>query len=318
MIKQTFDQFPEEMWVTAVQVATVWTNPESAREVDADGIANPTDIESWIGGLTYETNLALCDEDRVQTQLLYGEPVIITETTDEWAQVVVPSQPSSKDKRGYPGWVPLHQLAKVKKAEWKRKLTAAVVKDKIGLENISGVRELKLSYMTLLPIVKVEDKRVEVKTAYGNRYVSKTDVHIFPTEKGIEPGSGESIVKVGEQFIQLDYFWGGMSAFGYDCSGLAYVTHQANGYQIARDAGDQALKGKKVAFDQLESGDLLFFAYQEGKGKLHHVGIYYGNGKMLHSPQTGKGVEVITLKGTIYEKEFCMARRYWDKAGEKK
>lgn len=46
MIKQTFDQFPEEMWVTAVQVATVWTNPESAREMDADGIANPTDIES--------------------------------------------------------------------------------------------------------------------------------------------------------------------------------------------------------------------------------------------------------------------------------
>ncbi|HLR40215.1 MAG TPA: NlpC/P60 family protein, partial [Virgibacillus sp.] len=60
-----------------------------------------------------------------------------------------------------------------------------------------------------------------------------------------------------------------------------------------------------------------FFAYEAGKGKLHHVGIYYGNGKMIHAPQTGKGVEVISLKDTVYEKELYAARRYWQEAGEK-
>jgi cell wall-associated NlpC family hydrolase len=58
-------------------------------------------------------------------------------------------------------------------------------------------------------------------------------------------------------------------------------------------------------------GDLLFFAYEEGKGNLHHVGIYDGNNKMLHAPQTGSGVEVIPLKGTVYEKELFAVRRYW-------
>src|SRR5690625_7104841 len=79
MTKQTFDQFPEDMWVTAVQVATVWTEPASAREIDLAGTAAPTDIDQWISGLSYEMNLALCTENREQSQLLFGEPVIVTE-----------------------------------------------------------------------------------------------------------------------------------------------------------------------------------------------------------------------------------------------
>ena len=57
-----------------------------------------------------------------------------------------------------------------------------------------------------------------------------------------------------------------MSAWGYDCSGFAYATHQANGYLIPRDATDQARKGKEVGLDSIQPGDLLFFAYEKGKG----------------------------------------------------
>jgi cell wall-associated NlpC family hydrolase len=56
---------------------------------------------------------------------------------------------------------------------------------------------------------------------------------------------------------------------------------------------------------------LLFFAHEKGEGSIHHVGIYYGKGKMLHSPKTGKTVELIELKGTLYEEELCAARRYY-------
>lgn len=316
MPKQTFENFPEKMWVTAVQVATVWTNPESPRTIDAFAIARPTDIESWIAGLTYETNVALCDENRIQTQLLYGEPVLVREIKGEWAYVVIPSQPSSKDERGYPGWVPLAQLAKVNKVDWVNTSMAAVIADKVWLESQAGEQQMKLSYMTLLPVIEKEGTRVAVNTPNGKLYLSAKAIHIFPAEKGIAAGGGESIVKAGVPYIGLDYLWGGMSAFGYDCSGLAYAVHKANGYQIPRDAGDQASQGKLVAFDQLQPGDLLFFAYEEGKGSLHHVGIYYGEGKMLHSPQTGKGIEIITLEGTFYEKELCAATRYWQKAKE--
>ena len=319
MFKQTFEPFAEEMWITAVQVATVWTNPESAREIDNSGTENPTDIDKWIADLSYEESLSLCDENRVQTQLLYGEPVIVTETTVDgtWANVVIPTQPSNKDGRGYPGWVPLKQLRRMKKSDWTSEKSAAVMKDNTWLAAANGDQLIKLSYMTILPVVNEHRKRIEVKTPHGNNYLPREAVKVFPNDKGRDPGNGEAIVKAGEAYAGLDYFWGGMSNFGYDCSGLAYALHKANGYRIARDAGDQAKSGKSVDYDKLLPGDLLFFAYEEGKGRLHHVGIFYGEGKMLHSPQTGKGIEIIELAGTKYEKELCAARRYWHDAGEK-
>ncbi|MBY0025612.1 peptidase, partial [Priestia aryabhattai] len=47
---------------------------------------------------------------------------------------------------------------------------------------------------------------------------------------------------------------------------------------------------------------------RKGAGFLPYC---YGNGKMLHSPKTGKTVELIELKGTLYEEELCAARRYY-------
>lgn len=88
---------------------------------------------------------------------------------------------------------------------------------------------------------------------------------------------------------------------------------KANGFIIPRDAADQATAGIEVDKDKAESwqvGDLLFFAYEEGKGRLHHVGIYYGNGLMIHSPTPGKAVEIIELAGTVHEKELCAVRRF--------
>lgn len=308
----------EHLWITAVQVATVWTAPNAARSIDEPGTSNPANIDQWIQSLTYEKKLELCKENRVQTQLLYGEPVVVRAFKGEWAQIVIPSQPSKKEPRGYPGWVPRHQLKQVKKSAWQAVHTAIITQSKAWLENKSGEKILQLSYLTCLPVVNLTSDRIEVKTVHGNHFLPKPDVHIFLSTKGIpQSKGGKAIVQAIEHFTGLGYFWGGMSAFGYDCSGLAYAAHKANGYQIGRDTSDQIASGKVVADDQLQQGDLLFFAYDEGKGKLHHVGIYYGKGKMIHAPQTGKGVEVTPLKDTVYEKELCAARRYWHEAEEK-
>ncbi|MFS0750312.1 NlpC/P60 family protein [Oceanobacillus sp. 1P07AA] len=310
-MNQTFDQLTDEFGIVNVQVATVWTTPESARDIDKDGLTNPTNINQWYQHLSYNERLALCNENRVQTQALYGEPVIIINELDEWAEVVLPFQPSKKDKRGYPGWIPRQQLSMTTKSDWIRESMAIVIKDKSCFVTQDREQTIETSFATILPVVTEEQHRVQIQTPHGLQYIAKEDVQIFSTKDGVSRGKGEDIVQVGMPFLQLDYFWGGMSSFGYDCSGLAYVAHKANGYWIARDAGDQAASGKEIPFDELQSGDLLFFAYEEGKGSIHHVGIYKGNGEMLHSPQTGKGIEITPLVGTKYEKELCAARRYW-------
>jgi len=170
---------------------------------------------------------------------------------------------------------------------------------------------LQISYQTQLPLLKEDKEWLEVQTPVGRGRIKRQDAVVMEDRNRKVKGTGDMIIAAGEQFLNLPYLWGGMSAWGYDCSGFAYATHKANGYLIPRDATDQARQGKEVGLASIQPGDLLFFAHEKGEGAIHHVGIYYGKGKMLHSPKTGKTVELIELKGTLYEEELCAARRYY-------
>jgi gamma-D-glutamyl-L-lysine dipeptidyl-peptidase len=298
-----------------VPVATVWTSPDSARALDASAVSNPVYIEKWLDSLTHETRLALCDENRIQSQALFGQEVLILEEKEGWSHIIVLDQPSFKDERGYPGWVPSVQLKK--HAVQSESVSFAIVTSKFAdLLTEQGDKELELSFLTSLSIEKEEGNRLAVRTPLGIKYVKREDVYISTEAVKDRKGNGLDIVKSGEAFLDLPYLWGGMSSYGFDCSGFSYSMCKANGYVIPRDAGDQAKKGKDVLLAELKPGDLLFFAYEEGKGSIHHVGIYYGDGKMIHSPNTGKTIEIITLEGTYYEKELCKASRYWQETGD--
>ncbi|WP_191562087.1 C40 family peptidase [Metabacillus idriensis] len=293
----------------AVSVATVWTAADSARKLDEKAVVNPVEIESWLDGLTYETKLELCNENRVQTQALFGEEVWIVSEIEGWAEIIVPSQSSSKDERGYPGWMPLCQIERVEES-WQGPI-AVIQSKKAMLYSAEETPLFELSFQTQFSVIKKDTEWIEVKTPLGKGKVKPADARVFDTIENVPKGSGKDIVADGETFIGLPYLWGGMSSFGFDCSGFSYTMCKANGYEIPRDAHDQAAAGKKVELNAIQPGDLLFFAYKEGKGRLHHVGIYHGDGKLLHSPNTGKSIEILEMAGTVYEKELCAARRYW-------
>ncbi|MBM7552790.1 C40 family peptidase [Thalassobacillus pellis] len=301
---------PKE-YIVNVSVATVWTSPGPKRVLDEPSLKNPVNIEKWLKGMTTSERSSLCDDNLIQTQVLYGERVVVINTSGEWAEVVIPSQPSSKNKEGYPGWIPSCQLQQIDTEMWNKDKTAVVTSKITHLLNEKGTKITDLSYLTELPVQGKDDTHIHVLSPHGTAYLPWEDADVHPVSLGRPKENGENIIKIGKGFVGLPYLWGGLSAFGYDCSGFSYSMHKAAGYQIPRDAGDQAKQGQEIPFDLLMPGDLLFFAYEEGKGKLHHVGIYYGQGKMLHSPHTGKNIEILTLDGTVYEKELCNARRYW-------
>ncbi|WP_346764018.1 C40 family peptidase [Bacillus sp. BHET2] len=298
----------------AVPVATVWTNQDSARKLDSPAISNPVEITKWLDSLTHETRIALCDENRIQSQGLFGQEVLVLEEVNGWSRVIIPDQASNKDERGYPGWVPSKQLSL---NESPQSENYAIVKSSFtNLFNEVNELQLELSFQTILPVLKELDVMIEVATPMGTGLLRKSDVIISPSRVNDQKGSGKDIVKSAEAFLDLPYLWGGMTSYGYDCSGFSYTMCKSQGYLIPRDAGDQAEKGKNVPLGELKPGDLLFFASEKGKGDIRHVGIYHGEGKMIHSPNTGKTIEVIPLKGTYYEKELCVARRYWEEAEE--
>ncbi|WP_141433244.1 C40 family peptidase [Bacillus sp. 03113] len=300
-----------QKWLVNVSVATIWTSYQSAREMDQAAICYPVRIREWLNALDYENRLALCHQNLVQTQVLYGQEVLVVEEMGEWAKVLVLEQPSSKDEHGYPGWMPKCQLIQLSSWTIDQSPVARIKSNTAILHHLDSDQTLEISFQTVLPLIEDLKDGIKVQTPTGAGVIKKEDASIFSSLNAIPKGSGENIVSNGEQFLQLPYLWGGVSGFGYDCSGFSYSMCKANGYVIPRDAHEQAVQGEKIQLTEIMPGDLLFFAYEEGKGRIHHVGIYYGNGKMIHAPKTGKAVEIISLAGTDYETELCEARRYW-------
>lgn len=287
-----------------VPVATVWTTSQSARDYDQKALTATPDIERWIKEMDYDRLMDLHDRNLIQTQVLYGEEVIVTEEKNGWSAVVIPSQASDKHSDGYPGYIHAAQLV-AKPESWSNHQQFIIVKDH-GAKLVSSELVLKLSFGTILLLDRMEGEIVYVHTPTGKGYLNRKNIKLYDGEIA----DGKSLVETGKQFIGLPYLWAGNSSFGYDCSGFVYSICRANGYLIPRDAGEQSRVGNEMKLTEIEPGDALFFAYEEGKGTLHHVGLYAGDGKLLHSPKTGKTIEIIELQGTIYEKELCKARRY--------
>ncbi|GAA2576212.1 NlpC/P60 family protein [Streptomyces tubercidicus] len=85
--------------------------------------------------------------------------------------------------------------------------------------------------------------------------------------------------------IGKPYVWGATGPTSYDCSGLTQAAWKAAGVDLPRTTWDQVKEGQRVATKDLQPGDLVFF-YDD----ISHVGMYIGNGKMVHAPKPGANV----------------------------
>ena len=89
-------------WI-AVGVGTLWVSRGGTRAVDRLIVSPPASICSWIATMTLAQKQWLVG--RIETQALYGTAVTIISASGGWSRVVVPSQPTPRDRRGYPGWI---------------------------------------------------------------------------------------------------------------------------------------------------------------------------------------------------------------------
>lgn len=296
-------------YTVRASVATVWTTAQSSRTVDQPALEYPVRIHDWLNELSYDERLDLCTSNRTQTQALFGQELILLQEQNGWAEVCVSEQPTAKSNHGYPGWVPLDQIQETTFIDSSRP-QAYISSPTAWLHHMDGEKYVELSFQTRLPIIESESGWVILQTPLGKGKLREQNIKVVQHHASIAPHSGEELVTIGRQFLQLPYLWAGMSGFGFDCSGFVYQLHRAFGITIPRDASEQARAGTSIERDELEPGDLLYFAYKEGKGRVHHVAMYTGNGCMLHAPKTGKSVEEIKIAGT-YEKEHCLSKRFW-------
>lgn len=120
----------------------------------------------------------------------------------------------------------------------------------------------------------------------------------------------DEIVDTAQSFIGLPYQWGSCSLNApLDCSGLVMAVYQLNGFDVPRTSEEQYKSGTPVDKDQLEKGDLVFFA-TSSSGRVSHVGIYIGGDRFIHAPGTGKTICADSLTTTYYRDRFYGACTY--------
>lgn len=270
-----------------VSVATLWRAPGLARRIDAPALGNPVHLDRWNRNLATTASRAWLDT-RVVTQALYGERVKVLAIRGNWAKVAVPDQPTPLDSRGYPGWLPVRQLRTGFSGAGPRR----VITSKRAVVHLRG-KTLRLSFGTLLPVTG-RDARGDwlVRTPDGPGWIAPASFH-----KPSAP-TGRSIVAAAKRFLGLRYLWGGVSSWGFDCSGLVWDVFRAHGVTVPRDTGPQSRGGRRVAV--LRPGDLVFYGVP-----ATHVAIVAGRGTMIESPDSAHSVRVVPLR-----RGYTAVRRY--------
>lgn len=122
--------------------------------------------------------------------------------------------------------------------------------------------------------------------------------------------SADDVLMAAMGLLGVNYKWGGISPQGgMDCSGfIYYIFKTSRNIDLPRTAAKMAKQGIPVSRDELRPGDLVFFD-THGNGEVSHVGVYIGDGKFIHSPRTGKSVEIRPFNNIYWSSHYLWARR---------
>jgi gamma-D-glutamyl-L-lysine dipeptidyl-peptidase len=227
----------------------------------------PLDPHVWpTATVTLSQRLALVGH--MPTQVLYGERVRVLARQGGWTRIAVPDQPSPLDPRGYPGWV----------------------------------RSWQLGPAFAAPLV-VTTKVAKLPNGTQVGFGSQVPAGVLPAVATRRlPATRAGIVRTAEQFLGLRYLWGGLSRWGYDCSGLTWAAYRAHGITIPRDADAQFAAGRPVSLTQMLPGDLLFYEHPV----VGHVAMYVGGGKMIEAPNSRSDVRIVPVRTS----DFRGVRRF--------
>ena len=243
------------------------------------------------------------EDSEVISQSVYGFKLHCLDTLGEWIKVCA--------RDAYAGWTLKSQFASPKTA----------VTRSVRVESLSAnvYREpdikahaplLHLPWEACLDLLEctedAQDRWLQVRlldgqTAFLLRGDSDFDEH---------PLSQEEMVALAHRFLGITYTWGGISTFGFDCSGFMQMLHRQRGIVLPRDAQAQCdWPGfRAVCLENLVPGDLLFFTEQPPT--ITHVGLFLGAGIFVHSTTEGHpGVQISRLSDQPWSARLCAQRR---------
>ena len=198
------------------------------------------------------------DPCELVSQVLYGEIFKVLEQRKSWSRIRL-----AHDK--YEGWIDNKQYLEITEEDYK---------------SIKSEDHLLSNDL----VEYIEDENQQLYTIPLGASLNAIGLlnHTFEGKTSSIKQPKENLIKTAFMYLNAPYLWGGKTPFGIDCSGFTQMVYKLNGYNLLRDASQQASQGLALSFiEESEPGDLAFFDNSEGQ--IIHVGIIMENNYIIHA-----------------------------------
>ncbi|MBN2479494.1 MAG: C40 family peptidase [Parachlamydiales bacterium] len=229
----------------------------------------------------------------INTQAIYGTPIKILKKKNNWFFVIASNK--------YQGWVEktnIISIMNVYPQHTKRAKVKSLWTHVYYIEDTEPYPPIiTLPFESEIEVISPKDK-------FSNRWIK---VRLIDGKIGFVQSrdldfeykilSIEEAIDLGKNFLNIPYYWGGNSSFGYDCSAFVQMLYRQMGVNIFRNTSDQIndpnLEEVKSLKD-LQKGDLVFFS--SDMISVTHVAMYIGDKTVIHSKAKNVQPKIQTTK----------------------
>lgn len=240
-------------------------------------------------------------DSKITTMVPGGETYYIIKEHESWVEILLGQDDDGQDETGYVSKDYIDIEVKFKYAisieEEQAKLAAEEAARQAEIERLEALAKEQEENRQREAAKKAAAEKAAKEAAKNNNSNSSNSSKnnsstTSSSESSKGSGTGQQIADYAVKFVGNPYVWGGTSLTrGADCSGFVQSVYSQFGYSITRVSADQASSaGKEVSMSDLRAGDLIF--YRNSSGRVNHVAMYIGNGKVVHASNAREGIKI--------------------------
>ena len=250
--------------------------------------------------------------------LSYGQSVNVLSTSNGWSKI---------NYNGSTGYVSSQYLQSTKPSSSSSLETSQTVKyvnTTSGLNMRTGpatsyAKITTIAYGQSVNVLSTSNGWSKINYSGSTGYVSSQYLQSTKPSSSSSSNSGStsvsssasSVIAYAKTLLGKPYVWGAQGPNSFDCSGFTYyVFKNKAGIVLPRTSSAQSKYGTSVSWSNLKAGDLMFFDTNgANNGQVSHVGLYIGNGQMIHASSSQRKIVITGVNTSYYKNAFVNARR---------
>ena len=250
--------------------------------------------------------------------LSYGQSVNVLSTSNGWSKI---------NYNGSTGYVSSQYLQSTKPSSSSSSETSQTVKyvnTTSGLNMRTGpatsyAKITTIAYGQSVNVLSTSNGWSKINYSGSTGYVSSQYLQSKKPSSSSSSNSGStsvsssasSVIAYAKTLLGKPYVWGAQGPNSFDCSGFTYyVFKNKAGIVLPRTSSAQSKYGTSVSWSNLKAGDLMFFDTNgANNGQVSHVGLYIGNGQMIHASSSQRKIVITSVNTSYYKNAFVNARR---------